>query len=111
MITFLKIVALAIAVAGLGLVASYCVDGFYEERVHEKAFHCTDDCGFDIFTSMTSHRAAGDTLYPGWTWAKIESVRLVYQGVFYILWLGGNTVIFLLIFLKSRKNRSYNNAI
>jgi hypothetical protein len=107
---FLKIVVFVIAVAGLWLLVTFGVDDFYEGRVHEKAFHCTDDCGFGLFTSMNSHQAAGDTLCPGWTWDKIEAVRLVYERVFYALWLGGSSIIFLLLFFRSRKNKGCDNA-
>jgi hypothetical protein len=56
-------------------------------QIEHRAFHCSDDVGFGFFwESMDAHERAGDTLAPGWTWAKLRAERKVYMVAFFCIW-------------------------
>jgi len=58
--------------------------------IERKAFHCTDDgLPFDFWTSIETHRGAGDRLGPGWTWAKLEAAQIAFQTAFFTVWFAG----------------------
>src|SRR5450631_4037457 len=75
-------------------------------HIEGKAFHCTEE-GFDMYwTDIDSHRGAGDTLAPGWTWEKLKVVRLHYIEVFWLIWAVISVIPFLFcVFHKQRPNQ------
>ena len=57
-------------------------------QIEHRAYRCTDDVGFGFFCeSMDTHRGAGDTVLPGWTWQKIEVTQALYEAGFLVLLL------------------------
>ena len=85
--------ACAIGGAIVSTVATYAV---WNTAVEPRAFRCVDDIGiFDgYWCAMGDHQAAGDTLFPGWTWEKLKIVRIVFITAFYLLWAGGALTLF-----------------
>src|ERR1700722_3241163 len=70
----------------------------WQLQITEKAFHCTEGNISGLWCDIDSHRGAGDTILPGWTWEKLKFTRLIYETVFYLIWLGGSAVFFKMIF-------------
>ena len=44
-------------------------------HIEGKAFHCTDGDFPFFWDDMDTHKGAGDTLSPGWTWEMLKIVR------------------------------------
>jgi hypothetical protein len=63
-------------------------------QITDKAFHCTDDNVSGFWCDMDTHRDSGDTLLSTWTWGELKIVRIIYEIVFYILWIGGGLLVF-----------------
>ena len=77
------------------LIASLVITWFaWRFQITDKAFHCTDDNLSGFWCDMNTHRAAGDNLLGGWTWDELKVVRIIYEIVFYMLWLGGSAFMF-----------------
>jgi hypothetical protein len=75
------------ASALIGLALSYLVTIVGWNVVEHRALHCTDDIGFTFVSEdIDTHRGAGDTLLPGWTWAELKTARAIYQVAFLGLW-------------------------
>jgi hypothetical protein len=74
------------ALAGLFL-AAVIVSFSWGFTIHEKAFHCQDDTGafLGFIGGIEDHQQARDVLSPGWTWGKIERVRILHFVAFWIL--------------------------
>src|ERR1017187_4961871 len=78
-----------------GLVLSLAVTWFaWQGLITDKAFHCNDDNISGFWVSIATHRGAGDTISPGWTWEKLERVRTGYEVAFLALWLVSGSVAF-----------------
>lgn len=78
-----------------GLVLSLVVTWFaWQVLITDKAFHCTDDNVSGFWLSIETHRGAGDTISPGWTWEKLERVRTEYEVAFFALWFVSSSVAF-----------------
>ena len=94
--------ACAIGGAVLSTVATYAV---WNTAIEPKAFHCVDDIGvFDSYwCDMDDHKAAGDTVFPGWTWEKLKMVRTIFIAAFYLLWTGSTLIPFRMILLRLRR--------
>jgi hypothetical protein len=74
--------------AALGLVVSFVIFTVaWNIHIEHRAYKCTDDVGFGFFCeNMNTHKGAGDTPLPGWTWGKIKAVQASYEAGFVILW-------------------------
>jgi hypothetical protein len=66
-------------------------------QIEDKAFHCTDDNLSGWICGIDTHREAGDTISPGWTWHKLELVRDAYEAAFVLIWLGTAAPIFFVV--------------
>lgn len=80
----------------LSLVASLVITWLaWECVVPGRAFQCRDD-GFDIgfWMCAETHRSAGDTILPGWTWEKVQRVNGEYGLAFVVIWLVSSFVSF-----------------
>ena len=98
-----RILTFVIAVIGclmFSLVATWIA---WQHQITEKAFHCTDGNLSGFWCDMDTHQAAGDTVFPNWTWDKLKTVRLIYEGVFYLLWLAGSAAFFQILFRRHKK--------
>ena len=87
---------------GLSLVVSLVLTWFvWEAMIYDRAFHCNDD-GLSIafWTSADTHKAAGDTIAPGWTWDNVRTVNGIFKIAFYTLWLGGSVIGFHVLYRK-----------
>lgn len=80
----LLLASLAIA----GLIAALAVTMVaWGLLIENRAFHCTDDCGFgEFFLDIETHRQAGDTLFPAWSWTRLKIVRSLYLIAFFTIW-------------------------
>ncbi len=77
----------------------------WNAQIEDQAVHCTD-IGFGFFfVDMYTHKAAGDTVSVGWTWEKLEAVRIAYEFTFFAIWFIISTIL-LLIFLRPRGKRA-----
>jgi hypothetical protein len=76
-----------IAVFG-GLVFSTIITlAVWNIQIEGRAFQCNDGPGLGAFwADVDTHRGAGDTISPGWTWEKLKIVRIDYEIAFYSLW-------------------------
>jgi hypothetical protein len=90
-------------------IASLVITWFaWQIQITDKAFHCTDDMVGGFWCDMDAHRSAGDTLLGGWTWSELKGVRIIYEIVFYTLWIVGGLLVFRLSFwLVSLQKRLY----
>jgi hypothetical protein len=105
---FAKIVTL-ILLSVLGGLLSLVVTWYvWQTQITEKAFHCTDDNISGFWVSMDTHRAAGDTVFPGWTWEKLKTVRMIYETAFYFLWFVISFASFLVLFRRFRFKKESN---
>lgn len=101
-----------IAAAFACLVFSFVVTWIaWHLQITEKAFHCTDDNVSGFWCEIDSHRAAGDTVLQGWTWEKLRMVRLIYEVVFYLIWLGPSAAFFMLIFRRHISETGDNTVL
>ena len=68
-------------------------------QIEGRAFQCNDNSyPFVWFNeSLEVHRQAGDVLGAGWTWERIQAVQHLYVGAFYIVWLLGGVLAYLLM--------------
>jgi hypothetical protein len=75
-------------------------------QIEGTAFRCTDDTyPFVWFNeSLDLHRQAGDVLGAGWTWERIQAVQNLYVGAFYLIWLLGGVLAYLLM-RRSESNK------
>ena len=73
----------------------------WEVMIGDRAFRCNDG-GLSIafWTSADTHKSAGDTIVPGWTWDKVRTVNGIFKLAFYALWLGGSMVGFRILYQK-----------
>ena len=79
----------------LSLIASLFITWLaWQFQITEKAFHCTDLSVGGFWDDMDEHRAAGDTLLAGWTWAELKTVRSFYEAGFYTMWIGGGLLAY-----------------
>src|SRR4051812_17388785 len=71
-----------------GLVFSIIITvAVWNIQIEGKAFQCNDGPGLGAFwINMVTHRGAGDTVSPGWTWDKLQAVRIDYEIAFYLIW-------------------------
>jgi hypothetical protein len=59
----------------------------WDSQIEGRAFQCNDGPGPGAFwVNMDTHRGAGDTISPGWTWEKLKAVQIDYEIAFYSLW-------------------------
>lgn len=67
----------------------------WECLVPGRAFQCRDD-GFDsgFWVSAETHRSAGDSILPGWTWENVQRVNGDYKLAFVAIWLSASFVSF-----------------
>jgi hypothetical protein len=76
-------------------------------QIESLGFHCTDDVGFaTFFVDMDTHKEAGDTLSPGWTWDELEIARTVYMVAFFFIWFVSASLL-ARITLSVTKNRGH----
>jgi hypothetical protein len=86
MSTKTRILVLAISTFA-GLVVSLGVTMTAWSHFEDRAFHCTDRMSVFFWDSIETHRGAGDTVLPGWTWAQIKSTQKKYEIGFGALWV------------------------
>jgi hypothetical protein len=97
-------IALFVMTALGGLVLSAVVTWFaWQVLISDRAFHCTDDNVSGFWVSMDSHRGAGDSLSPGWTWEKLVRVRTAYEAAFVTLWLTSSSVAYWAVFRRMQR--------
>lgn len=97
-------------IAGLFL-ASFVTLIPWNIQIEHRAFRCTDDMGFGtFFCDMYTHRGAGDTISPGWTWEELELVREAYETAFFAIWLSLPTGYLLILRRNRRKNSDLNRS-
>ena len=99
---FVLPILLFIGSASISLVVSLVVTWFvWEVLIHERAFHCYDG-GLSIafWTSAATHESAGDSIMPGWTWQKLDTVNGIFMFAFYALWFIGSVIGFRIFYRK-----------
>jgi hypothetical protein len=69
----------------------------WSKQIEGRAFRCNDDTYPFVWfrTHLETHRRAGDTLCPGWTWERIRSVQRLYEAAYYPLCLFAATLGYL----------------
>jgi hypothetical protein len=101
----------ACAIGGLVLstVATYAA---WNIAIEPAAFRCVDDLGFldSYWCNMDEHRAAGDTVSPGWTWEKLKVVRIVFIAAFYAIWAASALIPFGIILRRMELSRKVLRA-
>jgi hypothetical protein len=81
-------------------------------QIEHRAFQCTDDVGVgSFFEDMDTHRGAGDTVSPGWTWKKIKVAKTVYEMAFFTIWLSIPTGSVLIFRRNRRKHSDLNHPL
>jgi hypothetical protein len=99
----------ALGGAVLSTVATFAV---WNTAIEPRAFHCVDEIGIldSYWCGMDNHKAAGDTVFPGWTWEKLEAVRISFIAAFYFLWAGCALIPFWLLLQRSRRPNNVMEA-
>lgn len=98
------IMALAAATLLAAVVSSIATMHSWGARIEDKAFHCWDIGFGSYWTDMDSHASFGDAISAGWTWEKLETVRLHYIEAFWLLWAAIASFLFW-IFNKLRHDK------
>jgi hypothetical protein len=65
--------------------------------IEDRAFHCYDIGFGSYWTDIDLHKSAGDTIFSGWTWEQLKTVRLHYIGTFWLLWAVMASILFWII--------------
>lgn len=107
----IRLVALFFACMTAGAVLSTgATYAAWNIAIGPRAFHCVDDIGiFDSYwCAMEDHKAAGDTVLPGWTWEELKMVRIIFISGFCLLWAGSTLIPFRSI---QRKYRQTHNVL
>ena len=104
---FRFIVLLAVSVLLGAIVSGIVTMVAWGDRIEDKAFHCWDIGFGSYWTPIESHESANDTIFPGWTWEKLKTVRLHYIEAFWLIWAVISAIPFIFwIFHKQWPNKS-----
>src|SRR4051794_19050885 len=92
-------VLLAAISAWVSLLVSFLVVTIvWNASVEGRAFRCTDATGVGMFwTDLYEHRAAGDSVSPGWTWDQIGRRQRMCEMAFVTLWFFGGLLLYFLL--------------
>jgi len=98
----------AVCAVGGAMLSIVVTNVVWDTEIEPKAFHCVDDIGiFDSYwCDMDTHKDAGDTVFPGWTWEKLRVVRIIFITAFYLLWATSTLIPFRMIFHKFRRSNT-----
>ncbi len=81
-------------------------------QIEHRAFQCTDDVGFgSFFEDMDTHKGAGDTVSPSWTWEQLKVATAAYEMAFFAIWLGIPTGSLLIFKRNRRKHPGLNRPL
>jgi len=106
--------SIVILVSALGAlaIASVAVWLGWLLQIEGRAYQC-DDTVWPVAwfsTDMTSHRQAGDTLSPSWTWEEIEGIGRAYRAAFILMWVG-IAALSSTVWMKKRKQNNTSEHI
>ncbi len=80
---------------GGAVLATVVTIAAWNALIEPRAFQCIDTLWpfNDYWVSMNTHALSNDTLSPGWTWEKLEFVRILFIAVFFLLWIASTIVL------------------
>jgi len=78
-------VSAMMVICGL-ILGAIIISASWSVVIHERAFHCVDDTGaFLGFMGGLDSCRMHDTLSAGWTWDRIETIRVIHVSVFWVM--------------------------